>query len=85
MSRPVRVWSDIAIRIETGLRRGDFEGGAGLSPGENHQSAQLTPGYNEVDGALIRSWLKQNNFLTCVKEKRVRIEAPQTVTEETAA
>jgi len=88
MSGTVTVWSDLSIRIETGLRRGDFEGGSGLSPGPNYKSAQLRLGVQDVDGQLIREWLKTNRkYLDCIKDGRVRIldSVSRTVTEETAA
>jgi hypothetical protein len=89
MSGTVTVWSDISIRIETGLRLMDFEGGALMvGSGPNYKAAQLIRGENPgIDATLIRTWLRKNNFLECVKEKRVRIVdlVSQTVTEEAAA
>jgi hypothetical protein len=89
MSGTVTVWSDISIRIETGLRLMEFEGGALMvGSGPNFKCAQLVRGENHgIDAALIREWLRKNKFLECVKEKRIRIvdSVSPTVTEETAA
>lgn len=83
----VTVWSDLAIRIEIGLRPVEMEGGLLMvGGGPDYRSAQLVRGENHgIDATLIREWLRKNKFLECVKEKRIRIEASQTMTEETEA
>jgi hypothetical protein len=69
----VRVWSELCIALEVGLVHGVKEFKSTLQPGPNYRHVQLRRGLNEVDGSLVREWLRKNKFLACVKEHKIRI------------
>jgi hypothetical protein len=70
----VKIESQLAIRIEIGLEKAEFEGGLMLLPGPRTRTFQVQRGLNEIPLEIWRPWHSRNKkFLSCLTDGRIRI------------